>query len=288
MKRLFLYSFSLFVLTSCNPNLDMIGMFYGQSPRSDERFAISMAYNDTAGYKSLSVPEDDYLVYVCTDIHVDSTANNIKKWANLMRNDPKCRVGLILGDMINAQGNFPRFMSGLAFDPATQANDVPVFATAGNHDIYFGQWIDYVKYWHTSSYWFEVNTPHARDFYICLDSSDGTTGRKQLKWLRTLLQEAATKDYRHIIVFTHTHIFKRDASQGHTSNFPMEETYELTDLFSRYGVELYLSGHDHTRELNTFKGVKYVIVDTMQDHVDSPYYLIATLSDDIGLSFEAL
>lgn len=288
MKKFFLYSFCLLLLAGCNPNLDLVGMFYGQSPRSDERFATSMAYNENIGERTISVPTDDYLVYVCTDVHTDSTTRNIGQWVNLMRNDPECRLGLILGDMINAQGNFPRFMSALEFDSSTQANDVPLFATAGNHDIYFGQWTEYVKYWHTSSYYFEVCSPNIKDLYICLDSSDGTLGRKQLDWLRSLLKASSEKGYRHIVVFTHTHLFKRDASQGHTSNFPMEETYEMTDLFSRYGVSIYLSGHDHSREVTTFKGVKYVIVDTMQDHVSNPYYMIATMADEIELTFKAL
>ncbi len=289
MKKYFLYGLVVLLLCGCNPNLDMVGMFYGQSPRSDVRFATSMEYNDVAGFKTIVVADDSYKVYVCSDVHVDSTARNIKHWATLMRNDTLCELGLILGDMINAQHNFPRFMEAIAFDRESQSNDVPLFGTPGNHDLYFGQWAEYISYWHTSSYYFTVETPNAKDFYISLDTGDGTFGRKQLAWLREVLAEKTKEnDYRHIIVFTHTHIFKRDVSQGHTSNFPMEETYEVTSLFQQYGVELYLSGHAHSRNVMSFKDVRYVIVDTMQDAVDNPYYLTAMVAEDIDLSFEAL
>ncbi len=289
MKRAFIYILPLLLLASCNPNLDMVGMFYGQSPRSDERFTTSQAYNDSAHYKNIVVPNDSYVVYVCTDLHVDSTARNIKKWTTIMRNDSLCQVGLILGDMINAQHNFPRFMQAIAYDDQTQKYNQPLFGTPGNHDLYFGQWDEYINNWHTSTYYFTVQTPNAKDLYISLDSGDGTFGRLQLNWFKntmdTLLEN---NDFRHIVLFTHTHMFKRDASQGHTSNFSMEETYEVTQLFAQYGVELYLSGHAHSRNVMTFKNVKYVIVDTMQDHVDNPYYLTANVADDIDLSFLAL
>lgn len=272
------------LLAACNPNYDIAGMFSGQSPRADRRFEASSAYNAERGAIVIDVPEDTYKVYFGTDMHVDSTARNVHRWATLLRNDPQCRLGIILGDMVNAQGNFPRVMEALEFDAVTQATDVPLFATVGNHDLYFGQWTDYLEWWHTSTYCFEVHTPQATDLYISLDSGEGTFGTKQLRWLRSLLAEKAA-ECRHIIVFTHTHMFKRDASQGHTSNFPMEETYEITALLQRYGVEWYVSGHDHHREITRFRDVQYMIVDTMQDAVPDPYYMVASVGNRLEYEY---
>lgn len=273
---------------ACNPNYDMAGMFSGQSPRVDARFAVSMEYNQKRGDIMVQVPDDYYKVYFGTDMHVDSTARNVRRWVTALRNDPQCRLAVILGDMVNAKGNFPRFMEALEFDASIHATDVPLFATVGNHDLYFGQWTEYLAYWHTSTYFFEVHTPHATDLYICLDSGEGTLGAKQLRWLRTLLESKKHAGYRHRIVFTHTHMFKQDNSQGHTSNFPLEETYEITALLQRYGVEWYVSGHDHHREINRFRDVQYMIVDTMQDPVSEPYYMVASVSDWLEYEYVAL
>ena len=55
MKKLFISILLPFVLLSCSPNLDMLGMFYGQSPRNDERFEASMLYNEEHGYPVITV-----------------------------------------------------------------------------------------------------------------------------------------------------------------------------------------------------------------------------------------
>ncbi len=270
------------LLSGCNltPNLDIVGMFYGQSPRNDQRFDESMKINEENGYKTLDIVSDNYVVYVATDMHVDSTWRNTLAWAQAAEADADCPFALVLGDVINAQGNYPHFLEGM--NPLTK----PWFCTAGNHDIYFGQWKEYMQYIGSSTYYFVAQTPSCRDLYICLDTSDGTLGTKQLRWLGTLLEEKSKEDFRHIIVFTHTHMFKRDVSQGHTSNFSIEETYEITDLLSRYKVDWYISGHDHSREITDFKGVKYIIVDTMQDPETNAAYMCVSVGETLQYRFE--
>ena len=70
MKRLAAF-FSLMLLISCNKNYDYVGMFYSLGESADERFEMSMAYNDTHGYDKIHVDSDDYRLYVMTDVHVD-------------------------------------------------------------------------------------------------------------------------------------------------------------------------------------------------------------------------
>ncbi|MBR1809108.1 MAG: metallophosphoesterase [Paludibacteraceae bacterium] len=272
----------LILFSACNltPNLDMVGMFYGQSPRNNVRFEQSLRYNEEHSVcRTLTLPADEYKVYVATDMHIDSTWHNTLMWAEAAEADADAPFALVLGDVINAQGNYPHFLE------AVKPLEKPWFCTAGNHDIYFGQWNDFLENVGSSTYYFVAQTPHARDLYICIDTSDATLGTKQLRWLRSLLEEKSKEGYRHIVVFTHTHMFKRDASQGHTSNFSMEETYELTQLLAEYGVEWYLSGHDHHREVTDFKGVKYIIVDTLQDPEPGAAYMIATIGDDMKYQF---
>ncbi|MBR1481302.1 MAG: metallophosphoesterase [Paludibacteraceae bacterium] len=290
---------SVVVLSGCTtlfPNLDLVGMFYGSSPRTDVRFEQSMAYNDSAGYAHITVLNEEYPVYVCTDSHVDSTTRNLGKFLHAFHHDMKSPLAIHLGDLINAQGNYPRFDSAWRasyYAPTEEFMKVQperLFLTAGNHDIYFGQWEQFRQYFKTSTYWFDTQTASGKvlDLFICLDSSEGTLGVKQLAWLEQVLQQARGKNYRHVVVFTHTHMFKQDASQGHTSNYVMEETYRITGLMSKYGVDMYWSGHDHSREVTQYGGVTYIIVDAIQDPEEKPAYMVATMGEKIGYRFVEL
>ena len=278
----------LLALTSCNPNYDMPGMFNGSSVRADQRFDESMAYNKKAGYSHIVAPED-YRIYVCTDTHIDSTTYNLRSFVKAYKSDPRCRFAIHLGDLINAKGNYPRFFEAMAVNPAgyVQGKDT-VFYTPGNHDLYFNQWEVYKTYIPNSTYWFDTRTADGKllDLYICLDSGEGTLGENALAWLRQTLQELSKEEYRHRIVFTHTHMFKKDDSQGHTSNYSMEETYDLTALFSQYHIDMYWSGHDHSREISNYSGVTYIVVDALEDPTKQPYYMVVDMDKEIHVAFE--
>lgn len=290
MKKTFNIIFVLLavlLLTSCDavnnflPNWDVIGMVYGQSPRNDNRFEQSMQYNEEhlAQYADIVLTKDDYKVYFGTDMHVDSTWRNTTKFAQAAQADTECPFAIVLGDVINAMDNYPNFLAGMA--PLSKR----WFCTAGNHDIYYGQWKEYLQYIGSSVYSFQVITPSAKDLYICLDSSDGTLARKQFAWLKETLESAQEKSYRHIIVFTHTHMFKHDSTQGHISNYVLEETYAITDLLGKYGVDWYVSGHAHSRNITDFKGVKYIIVDTLQDPVEEAAFMVATVGRQLQYEY---
>lgn len=285
MKRnIFLLSVFTFLLSSCGGNLDMLGMFYTVSDGADERFAQSQEYNATRTVDTVLVADEQYPVYVFTDIHVDNTTFNLDTFTTSYLNDavaaPFC---LCLGDIINAQGNYPKFM---AFIDRIRAAGREVYASPGNHDIYYGQWTTYREYWHTSSYWFVVQTPSGkRDLFVCIDSSDGTLGTDQRAWLETLLKEKAPENFRHTVIFTHTHLWKKDQSQGHTSNFALEETYDLADLFSLYDVDIVLQGHSHHRQLTKFKNVTYLRLDKLEDHYYNSFYTVVTFADDISWQY---
>ena len=286
MKKIYFYiCAALLCLSSCGEsNLDVIGMVYTRSESSNERFAQSMEYNRQHGYETINVDKDEYRVYIMSDIHIDFTTNNLDTFIDDYLSDhdaaPFC---LSLGDIINSVAHYDTCMAHIA--RIWQNTGDTCFGTVGNHDIYFDQWKVYREYWKTSTYWFEVKTPNSKDLYICLDSSDGTFGTDQRKWLVSLLEEKWKQGYRHIICFTHTHFFKIDASQGHTSNLPLEETYEFCDIFSRYGVDVVLQGHSHTRNFTAFNDVTYVRVDALEDHYYNAAYTIMGVGSEIGFSF---
>lgn len=281
-------------MIGCNlfPNHDLVGIFMHSSPVADERFEESMTWTQEHQPISLLVPED-YRIYVCSDSHIDSTSYHLQSFIRSYRSDDKSEFALHLGDLVNAQGNFHSFDSAMrvlpeGYNRSNRHNDT-VFVTAGNHDICFGQWPEYVKYYKTSTYWFETRSNvdnHLLDLFISMDSSSGTVGRKQLAWLRQLLAEKSQLGYRHIIVFTHTHFFKQDWTQRTTCNYSNEETAELTGMFSRYGVKMVWNGHDHSREITPYGGVIYITLDAIQDPNGSDaYYMVADMADEISYRF---
>lgn len=268
----------------------MPGMFNGSSVRADKRFKESMTYNERVGYTHLTVPEN-YRVYICTDTHVDSTTYNLKQFVRQFKSDPLCPFALHLGDLVNEKNNHEKFFTAIA-DVAKEfpMHKDTMFYAVGNHDLYFNQWESYKRFIPTSTYWFDTRTADGKllDLFICLDSSEGTIGIEPMNWLRRTLEQKSQENYRHIIVFTHTHMFKKDDSQGHTSNFPLEETYDLTALFSKYHVDMYWSGHDHCREFTDYGGVTYIVLDTMQDPAEKPFYMIANMSKNLHVDFEPI
>ena len=87
---------------------------------------------------------------------------------------------------------------------------------------------------------------------------------------------------------THTNFFKRDGSQGHSSNFPIEETYALLNLLTEHGVDMQWTGHDHFREITRVKDMTSIIVDSMEDDDTEPYYMQVTMGEKIDYEFVAV
>ena len=284
------YAFLLLtvVLCSCSKgNLDVLGIIYTISETPDERFTQSEEYNALHPFDTIHVAAEAYRVYCMTDVHVDKTTLNLDTFcmrfmaeAQFAATHPG-EVGaapfcIALGDLINAVDNYPMFMGKV--DEITAAG-YRMYATPGNHDIYYDQWSLYRSYWHTSHFCVVVRTPSGQyDLFIFLDTASAQLGKLQRDWLKTILKEAQTFCYRHIVVATHTHFWKIDQSQSHTSEMPIEETYELADIFSRYGVDLVLQGHSHCRNLQVYKNVQYLRLDALEDHYYNAHYLVLELN----------
>lgn len=282
------------VFTACGPDtrLDMVGMFAGSSPNIDQRWEVSQAYNQQAGFATINALTDDYHVYVCTDTHIHKTRTRWEYFIKSYRADMLCPVAVHLGDIIDATTDFEYVEDALERHPLSQFlpyKTDTLMAVCGNHDIYFKQWETFIKAFKTSTYYFVVQTPSGKqDLFVVYDSADGTVGSKQLKWLETTLQWADTQNFRHIVACSHTHFFKRDGSQGHTSNFTIEETYALLNLFTEHGVDMLWSGHDHAREITQVKGLTSIVVESMKDEDKEPYYMLVTMGDKIDYEFVAV
>ena len=286
MKKIYntLFFTCALLLCACNnedATLDIAGMFSPNGPTNSTRFEQSQAYNATRGEIHIDMAQDDYQIFVCTDSHITrQNHRNLSYFVNTYEAATGPKLALFLGDLIDAQNNFPYADSVLNLGGRSLADTI--FLTPGNHDIYFKQWDIYRSYFKTGTYWFDTNNDAKKlDLFICIDSSEGTLGVPQFRWLRNLLEQKSQEGYRRIIVFTHTHLWKLDASQGHTSNYALEETYELTDMLGRYGVEYVWSGHQHARQSVIFKDVQYLVLNATKDTEKGQSYMIADMADEI-------
>ncbi|MBQ7449188.1 MAG: metallophosphoesterase [Paludibacteraceae bacterium] len=284
------------LFTSCH-RLDIAGIFNGTSPHHDARFEQSMEWNEKYCaenglekdcIKKIKVDKEYYEIYWATDVHVAGTTVLLDSFVNMalgenyvigdiVFDDPATAV-IFAGDIIDATKNYPLFYKSI--EPLENAG-IPVFCTPGNHDLCFGQWTEYVEHWHTSCYWFEIECKSgAKDLFISFDSGDATLGKKQFNWLKNLLKTKSQEGYRHIICFSHTHMFKRDTNNAHGANFALEEIYEISDLFAKYNVEYYICGHDHTHEETKFKNVTYYTIGAMKDsYLGRAAYMVMTVFD---------
>ena len=285
MKKSLFYIVLALVFAACaneDTALDMKGMFSPQGETVNTRFEQSMAYDETRGPIQIDMQQDDYTIYVCTDSHITRKAHkNLDYFVAQYDAAQGPKLALHLVDLIDAQKNFPCADSILHIATRTLADTL--FITPGNHDIYFCQWPIYREFFKTSVYWFETtNGAKKLELFICLDSAEGSLGTKQWKWLKELLEAKSQESYRRIIVFTHTHLWKLDGSQGHTSNMALEETYEILSLLSQYGVEYVWSGHQHSRQSVAFKGVQYMVLDATQDSEKGQAYMTVQVGENVN------
>lgn len=289
MKNNIIYIAIALLFTACGPDarLDLVGNISGTSPRIDERFADSEKYNAQHPFVTIKAAVEDYCVYVCTDTHITDDATRWQSFIRDYRNDLLCPVALHLGDIVDAQNNFPNVEKSFNAIPHNPLKPDTMMVVAGNHDICFSQWPAFINTFKTSTYYFIVETPitHKRDLFIMFDTADGTVGSKQLKWLKETLAWASNEDFRHIIAATHTHFFDRDNSQGVATNFSIEETYTLLNLFQSHGVDLVLTGHDHHREITNYKDMTCIIIDSMTPEDKKPGYFVANMADHITYDF---
>ena len=271
------------LLMGCD-RVDLKGFIMPTGDVVNSRFEQSLALHGSKPVANLSA-EEEYLFYVCTDPHISSTTNNLRRFVGDFRSDPEALFSIVLGDCIDSLGSMPTYVEAINHLADTRSS--PIFSILGNHDLYFSQWDDFRDLVGPSHYWFEVSHSAGKDIFLALDTASGTLGVRQMGWLREFLAQHRD-DYRHCIVVTHANIFYNDTSQNTSGNLPLDETMELLDLFDNHDVLLCLQGHDHHRDDLSFRGVRYTIVGTLRDEYPEPEYLCVRISgNDIEYQWRA-
>lgn len=285
-RKLIPAAIALLLATSCN-RLDVAGMFFSSGTHTEDRVAEWLAWNDSHPAVVISDAPDQYNIYVCSDIHLEGNTDRVERFLRAEGADANGLFSIVNGDIANERG--PRPFRQLDSLMRSDAAADTCFVTIGNHDIYFDCQQYFQQYFHTSTYTVTVQTiGGARDLFIFLDSGNATHGRRQLQWLREQLQHR--DEYRHMVVATHTCLFRTSYNYSTTpaANLPEEEYYELVDLMSRNKVSLFLMGHFHHKEEHTLGGVPYVMTDNLNEGHDTPSYLVVRCADKVSYRYEEL
>ena len=148
---------------------------------------------------------------------------------------------LLTGDNIYENGEIE--MVGRAFERPyrfLRQQGVPFYAVLGNHDIRTNNGIDQVNYsgFNMQGRYYTFTKDLVQ--FFALDTNKNAPWSEQLIWLEENLA-SSTATWK--VVFGHHPLY---SSGIHGSSRKLIE--KLSPLFARYGVQLYLNGHDHNYE----------------------------------------
>lgn len=263
-----------FFLTACEK--DQIILIPTESP--NQRFHQSMEWNRQHPFREIVVSTDNYQILSVADCHVGSTGNLKNFWHIAESTDASGVV--MVGDLTNGR---PSQYSELRKNLPNQ-DSLPLFFVAGNHDIYFNGWEEFYSNFGSSTYLFILKTPVARDLFICLETGGGTLGDSQIAWFDNVLK-TMRRDYRHCFVFTHNNLFR--ARHTPSTNPMIEELHVLIELFTKYKVDMVITGHDHKRDDCLFGITRYIQLDALHDGADNAsYFKIIIDGNNINYLFE--
>lgn len=295
MKKILICITTFALLCAACNRLDVAGMFFSSGSHTEDRVQGWLDWNAQHDPVVITGVPDEYRVYVCSDPHISDSAGRVERFLDAEYRDGDAIFSIINGDISNENSERPYLLFDSVMRLPRPYNHLPgpaedtCFTTIGNHDIYFDCETYYAQHYHTSTYTVTVQTVGgAKDLFIFLDSGNATHGRKQLEWLREVL--AHRSDYRHVVVNTHTCLFRNSYNYSTTpaANLPEEEYYELVNMMDQNHVDLFLMGHFHHKEQHQIGRVNYVMTSNLDTEEEDPSYLIVTCGDEVTYRYKNL
>ncbi len=157
-------------------------------------------------------------------------------------------------DFVFHCGDLTPFGQSNQYDEVISALDtftVPVYTTAGNHDIRQGGGARYNQHFGSSNYSFDSGPIH----FTVFNTSTNDVSETELIWLENDLSKSMSEIK---FVFTHTPPFDpRTGSEHAMLNATMAE--RLMALFEAQSVNTVFTGHIHLYNESVRNGVRYVI-----------------------------
>lgn len=260
----------LLVLPACD-KMDLPGMFV-EKESANFRFDQSEQWNKLHGFSNIDVPAEEYTLCIAADIHMGGTLN-FNKFITDSKSANAAAV-ILNGDIsTGSTADYHKLQQQLP-----DSLELKYFSLAGNHDLFFNGWEEFHRLFGSATYYFTVQSPLASDLFICIDTGNGTLGIKQLDWLKKVLQEKRSL-YRNCIVFTHSNLYR--AKHSLTTNPVGEESLIIMDLFTKYQVNMVISGHEHNQAVITFGNTTYITSDSMTDENENASYVKLTIKNGI-------
>jgi predicted phosphodiesterase len=255
-------------LTGCEKT-DISGLFIA-SESVNLRFKQSIEWNALHPYSEISVPSEDYFILCMGDSHAGGT-NNLNTFLNTAKTTNAAAV-VMAGDLTTGKtSDYDVFQEYIP-----SQDSLPSFLMVGNHDLFYNSWNQFYSRFGSSTYIFTINTPAAKDLFICLDTGSGTLGNKQLDWLKEILQ-TSRNDYRYCVVFTHINFFRNRHTES--TNPLVEELHVLMALFTMNQVDMVITGHDHKKYADKFGNTAYITMDALEDGLDYSGYFQLNVTD---------
>ena len=270
-----LFFAGLLLLSSCE-KFEIKG-FFGAYESANERFHSSMEYNALSPKNDLVISDSSYFLSVMGDSHVGGTKNLDAFFSESMAQSVTAAV--LNGDLTT--GHKEDYYTFIAHVPDPQV--LSSFAVTGNHDLYFSGWEHYSELFGSSSYYFSVETNKGSDLLIFLDTGSGTLGSDQLEWFRNVRKDERPL-HRYCLVFTHNNILRLRPT---TSTNPfVEEVQVLLDLSVKYSIDMFITAHDHKKNVDKFGNTTHIILDALSDETENAGYLLLDVNpDEINYQF---
>ncbi len=167
---------------------------------------------------------------------------------------------LHLGDFISTPDKPSQYLVVKAINEHVLSKQISFLPVPGNHDI-----DDYESQQRFLSAFYQVPSTvyYSLEIDACycifLNSEDlavdGGLGEIQMSWLTAQLEIASQKDDMFIAIMIHHPLFP----QNHHKDEPIPRRDELHELFVKFGVNLVLSGHEHSYSHIEQDGVHYIV-----------------------------
>ncbi|MGY5853371.1 MAG: metallophosphoesterase [Candidatus Thorarchaeota archaeon] len=129
--------------------------------------------------------------------------------------------------------------------------NVPLFTTAGNHDIRQGGDELYKKHFGPLNYSFDFGLAH----FVVLDTSSGDIPEEALKWLES---DLFATDLEWKFIFTHIPPLDPRSGMNHTLTNP-DTINHLIDILETTDTDAIFSGHIHMFNHSIINDVNYII-----------------------------
>lgn len=234
--------------------LDIGGLFHSSN--------VNKRYDENKNLPAINPPlvpdVNNFCFLVFSDTHYyKSRPNNISKIINMPEMSDISFI-IITGDITQA-GAASSYQ--IAIDDFSNTV-LPIYYVIGNHDLYHDGYSYFKKNFGRTIYDFVIGNTQ----FIILDTANSTLGVKQTKWLKNKFKDT---NYENILLFSHYSLFNKEWTTFCEWSIP-EERYSLIDLFDRYNVDYFFSGHLHYKLEVTTRDVKYLTIEAIYENEEPP------------------